>query len=63
MWKQILEAPNYSVNELGLYGIKKVYEQNVENSEIIVEQLKKCADSIEKLDYQMQEIRDGIDRG
>ncbi len=42
---------------------KLKYKKNVENSEIIVEQLKKCADSIEKLDYQMQEIRDGIDRG
>ena len=42
---------------------KLKYKKNVENSEMIVEQLKKCADSIEKLDYQMQEIRDGIDRG
>ena len=42
---------------------KLKYKKNVENSEEIVEQLKKCADSIEKLDYQMQEIRDGIDRG
>ena len=41
---------------------KLKYKKNVENSEMIVEQLKKCADSIEKLDYQMQEIRDGIDR-
>ena len=42
---------------------KLKYKKNVENSEIIVEQLKKCADSIEKLDYQMLEIRDGIDSG
>ena len=42
---------------------KLKYKKNVENSEEIVEQLKKCADSIEKLDYQMQEIMDGIDRG
>ena len=42
---------------------KLKYKKNVENSEEIVEQLKRCADSIEKLDYQMQEIRDGIDRG
>lgn len=39
---------------------KLKYKRNVENTEEIVGQLKKCADSIETLDYQMQEIRDKI---
>ena len=34
----------------------------MENAEEIVAQLKACAQSIEDLDYQMQEIRDKIDK-
>ena len=41
---------------------KLKYKQNLENADEIVTQLKACADSIEVLDYQMQEIRDKIDR-
>lgn len=41
---------------------KLKYKKDVENTEEIGEQLKACADSIELLDYQMQEIRDKIDR-
>ena len=40
---------------------KLKYKRDVENTTEIVEQLKKCADSIEDLDYQMQKIRDQID--
>lgn len=41
---------------------KLKYKQNLENADEIVAQLKVCADSIEMLDYQMQEIRDKIDK-
>ena len=41
---------------------KLKYKNDMENADEIVEQLKTCADSIEALDYQMQEIRDKIDR-
>ncbi len=41
---------------------KLKYKKYVENAEEIVEQLRICADSIEILDYQMQDIRDKIDR-
>lgn len=37
------------------------YKNNVNNAEEIERQLRACADSIEELDYQMQEIRDKID--
>ena len=39
---------------------KLKYKKNVKETDEIVAQLKNCADSIEKLDYQMQEIRDKI---
>ncbi len=39
---------------------KLKYKKDIENTEEIEEQLKACADSIEALDYQMQEIRDKI---
>ena len=41
---------------------KLKYKKDVENAEEIVKKLKVCADSIELLDYQMQEIRNEIDR-
>ncbi len=41
---------------------KLKYKRNVEDAEEIVGQLKACADSIEILDYQMQELRNKIDR-
>lgn len=41
---------------------KLKYKNNVENTEEIVSQLKICADSIEVLDYQMQDIRNKIDQ-
>lgn len=37
------------------------YKKNVDDTDEIIRQLKSCADSIEALDYQMQEIRDKID--
>lgn len=40
---------------------KLKYKKHICNTEEIEGQLKICADSIEKLDYQMQEIRDKID--
>lgn len=40
---------------------KLKYKKNVANADEIVEQLKACADSIAKLDYQMQELRNKID--
>lgn len=40
---------------------KLKYKKDMDNAEEIVAQLKACADSIEVLDYQMQEIRDKID--
>ena len=39
---------------------KLKYKKSVDNAEEIVEQLRICADSIEVLDYQMQDIRDKI---
>lgn len=41
---------------------KLKYKKNVDDTDEIVGQLKACADSIEQLDYQMQEIRNRIDR-
>lgn len=41
---------------------KLKYKKHVKNAEEIVRQLKNCADSIEVLDYEMQEIRDKIDQ-
>lgn len=41
---------------------KLKYKKNVDNSEEIVAKLKICADSIEMLDFQMQEIRNEIDK-
>lgn len=41
---------------------KLKYKKNVKNAEEIVSLLKVCADSIEVLDYQMQDIRDKIDQ-
>lgn len=40
---------------------KLKYKKSIDNTEEIENQLKACADSIEALDYQMQEIRDKID--
>ncbi len=40
---------------------KLKYKKDVDEADGIVLQLKACADSIEELDYQMQEIRDRID--
>ncbi len=40
---------------------KLKYKKDIDNAEEIVGLLKTCADSIEVLDYQMQEIRDKID--
>lgn len=39
---------------------KMKYKRDVDNAEEIVAQLKDCADMIEALDYQMQELRDKI---
>ncbi len=41
---------------------KLKYKKDVDDADEIVGQLKICADSIETLDYQMQEIRNRIDR-
>ncbi|MCI8300395.1 MAG: response regulator [Lachnospiraceae bacterium] len=41
---------------------KLKYKKNVGSADEIVAMLKDCADSIEALDYQMQEIRNKIDR-
>ena len=40
---------------------KLKYKKDIDNMEEIEKQLKVCADSIEALDYQIQEIRDKID--
>lgn len=40
---------------------KMKYKKDVHNAEEIVAQLKNCADTIELLDHQMQDIRDKID--
>ncbi len=40
---------------------KLKYKKNVDDTDEIVGQLKSCADSIEQLDYQMQEIRNKIE--
>ena len=41
---------------------KLKYKKDLDEADEIGLQLKLCADSIEELDYQMQEIRDKIDR-
>ncbi|MCM1103812.1 MAG: GTP pyrophosphokinase family protein [Clostridium sp.] len=41
---------------------KLKYKKDVENADEIMRQLKRCADSIGTLDYEMQDIRDKIDR-
>ena len=41
---------------------KLKYKKDVENADEIMAQLKRCADSIGTLDYEMQDIRDKIDR-
>lgn len=41
---------------------KLKYKRDVKDAEAIVDQLKECADSIGLLDYQMQEIRNRIDK-
>ncbi len=41
---------------------KLKYKRDVDNTDEIAAQLKACADSIEELDYQMQEIRNKIDK-
>ncbi|MCI8660330.1 MAG: response regulator [Lachnospiraceae bacterium] len=41
---------------------KLKYKKNIGKTDDIEEQLRNCADSIEELDYQMQEIRNKIDR-
>lgn len=43
--------------------MKMKYKKDVDNAEEIVTQLKSCADTIELLDYQMQDIRNKIDKG
>ncbi len=40
---------------------KLKYKKNLENTEEIVRQLKDCSDTIEMLDYRMQELRDKIE--
>lgn len=40
---------------------KLKYKKKIDDTDEIEQQLKVCADSIEELDYQMQEIRDKID--
>ncbi|MDE6890819.1 MAG: response regulator [Lachnospiraceae bacterium] len=41
---------------------KLKYKKDLDNAEKIAEELRVCADSIEALDYEMQELRDKIDR-
>lgn len=41
---------------------KLKYKKDLDNAEQIADELRVCADSIEALDYQMQELRDKIDR-
>ena len=41
---------------------KLKYKKDMENADEIMKQLKRCADSIGTLDYEMQDIRDKIDR-
>ena len=41
---------------------KLKYKKDIDNTDEIERQLKACADSIEALDYQMQEIRDRIEQ-
>ena len=41
---------------------KLKYKKDLDNAEQIAAELRVCADSIEALDYQMQELRDKIDR-
>lgn len=42
---------------------KLKYKKNVKNSELIVEELRKCADTISGVDLRMQEIRNMIEEG
>ena len=42
---------------------KLKYKKNVENADLIVEELRKCADTISGVDLRMQEIRDMIEKG
>lgn len=42
---------------------KLKYKKNVKNPELIVEELRKCADIISKVDVRMQEIRNMIEEG
>ncbi|MCM1542598.1 MAG: GTP pyrophosphokinase family protein [Blautia sp.] len=42
---------------------KLKYKKDIDNTDEIEQQLRVCADSIEALDYRMQELRDRIDHG
>lgn len=42
---------------------KLKYKKDVKNPELIVEELRKCADTISKVDVRMQEIRNMIEEG
>lgn len=42
---------------------KLKYKKDVKNPELIVEELRKCADTISKVDLRMQEIRNMIEEG
>lgn len=42
---------------------KLKYKKNIDNSDSIVDELKKCADVITQMDYRMQEIRNTIENG
>ena len=42
---------------------KLKYKKNVKNADLIVEELRKCADIISTVDNRMQEIRDMIEKG
>jgi putative GTP pyrophosphokinase len=39
------------------------YKQNIKNQELIVEELKRCADEIATTDLNMQTIRNMIEKG
>ena len=42
---------------------KLKYKKNVKNPELIVSELRKCADIISRVDLRMQEIRNMIEEG
>ena len=42
---------------------KLKYKKNIKNADLIVEELRKCADIISTVDNRMQEIRDMIEKG